>query len=125
MIKKIILINLLLLFTIGTVTAHEIPNGFHKNSENFYTNGDYGLSITNYSKDADKWIFNNDTDYIVREGNDHIYNYTDRLTRQVGVAEVTSDGLVVEVYANGSDVGKCYQYLLEFNKLNNVKPVTV
>lgn len=122
MIKKIILTSLILLFTIGTVTAYEIPNGFHKNSENFYTNGDYGLSITNYSKDTSKWIFNNDTDYIVREGNDHIYNYTDKLTRQVGVAEVTSNGLVVEVYANGSDISKCYQYLLEFNKLNKVEP---
>ena len=125
MLKKIVLISLLLLLTIGIVSAYEIPTDFHKNTESFYTNGDYGLTIAKHNKDTDNWLFNNDTDYIVKQGNDHVWKYNDKLTKQVGVLELTSDGMVVEVYCNGSDVDKCYNYLMEFNKLNNVKPVTV
>ena len=118
------------LITIPTVCCAldnnpKVPDGFNKNSEFFYSNGNYGLTITKHNPETDKWLFNNDTDYTVNEYKDHVWKYTDKLTKQVGVLEITEDNIVVEVYCNGSDVDKCYNYLMEFNKLNNVKPVSV
>ena len=125
MLKKIILLLTITLFTCSITYAYDIPIDFHKNSEYFYSNGDYGLTITKYNSKGDSWLFNNDTDYIIHEGDNHIWNYTDKLTKQVGVLELTADGDVVEIYCNGSDIDKCYNYLMEFNKLNNVKPAVV
>lgn len=126
--KKIIITILILLLTIGIVTAAnvnnpKIPSGFNKNSEYFYSNGDYGLTITKHDADADKWLFTNDTDYTVQQGNDHVWKYTDKMTKQVGVLEISDDNMLVEVYCNGSDTDKCYDYLMEFNKLNNIEPL--
>ena len=123
MLKKICIILTILLLTISVAAAYEFPNGFHKNSDQYYSNGDYGITIGDYKPSDAEWCFNNDTDYIVVEGNDHIWTYTDKLTKQVGVLEVIDGNMVVEVYVNGSDVGQCREYLLEFNRLNNVKPL--
>lgn len=125
MLKKTILILITLLLTISVVSAYEFPNGFNKNSNNFYTNGDYGLSLGNYSSSDQEWCFSNDTGYVVKEGNNHIWTYTDTVTKQVGVLEVIDGNVVVEVYSNGTDVNQCKEYLLEFNKLNNVKPLAL
>ena len=126
--KKICLIILIVgLITIpvvcGALDNPKVPDGFNKNSEYFYSNGDYGLTIAKHDADVDKWVFTNDTDYTVQQGNDHVWKYTDKLTKQVGVLEITDDNMLVEVYCNGSDTDKCYDYLMEFNKLNNVQPL--
>jgi len=123
--KKIVILLTIILLSCSMVYAYDVPNDFHKNSEYFYSNGDFGLTIAKHNSNTDSWLFNNETDYIVHEGNDHVWNYTDKLTKQVGVLELTDDGQVVEIYCNGSDIDKCYDYLMEFNKMNNVKPVAV
>lgn len=123
MFKKILFIGIILLLTINIATAYEYPNNFKKHSENFYTNGEYGISVSNLSSTSTDFLFKNDTDYFVHKHSNNTWDYTDALTHQVGVLEVIPGNVVVEVYCNGSNVDQCYKYLAEFNKLNNVNPV--
>jgi hypothetical protein len=130
---KIVIGISIILISIGAVCATDIndwnlPNNFNKESEFWASNGDIGLSINEY-KDSDyDYFFTNSSDYIVVTS-DNITNYTDTTSNQVGCDEIIEhDGekLLIECYSTNSDeLEKCYDFLLEFNKLNNVEPIEV
>ena len=131
-IKAITALTILLLL-IGIVSAVDLNDfklidGFTSESEYWASNEDFGLSVNDYNNDTDyDLLFTNDTDYIVvTDGN--ISNYTDTISDQVGCEEVVTvnnEQVLVEVYDNNGDIDKCYEYLMEFNKINNLEPVSV
>lgn len=139
--KKIIITLLLLLLTIGIVTAADIgnlkvPDGFESDGNGMYnqknplTNGGTGFNIFIYKytdSDFKEWTTNSD-DYTVNKTAD-IYWYTD--IGDEGVIEVFElDGdKYIGVFSATSNTNfntdQAYEYMMEFNKLNNVKPVSV
>ena len=133
MLKKIILSLILATILIGAVSAvsindFKLPDGFTVESEYWASNDNFGLSITEYNDDDYDYYFTNTSDYlVVTAGN--ITNYTDHTSSQVGCDEVIildGEKLLIECYhENPNRLDDCYSYLLEFNKLNNVEPISV
>ena len=141
MLKKIILTILILSLTIGIVAATDInklkmPDGFENtgngmyNQKNPLTNGGTGFNviINKYTPESFKEWSVNDTDYTVNKTGD-LYWYTS--SGDDGVIEVFElDGekyyAVFSATSNTNfNTDKAFEYMSEFNKLNNVKPVTV
>lgn len=131
MFKKITILALILLLSVSFVVAANINDiktvdGFTKKSDNFAINGDFGLSITNYDESINSDIlFKNDTDYTVNVSN--ISNYTDKTVKHVGcleIVDINGEKIAIEIYNNGTDINKCYEYMLELNKINDFKPIT-
>lgn len=132
-IIKILIGISILLITISIVSAVSIddwtlPDDFKKESDSWASNGGFGISVSEYN-DADyDLFFTNTTDYTVMTA-DNITNYTDKTSNQVGCDEIIEDNgskYLVECYnTNPNGLEKCYQYLKEFNEMNNVEPIEV
>lgn len=131
MIKKIAILAIFLLLSVGFVSAvdlddFELTDGFSKDSTNFATDDDFSLSVANYDEDLDyDLLFKDDGDYTVTVG--EISKYVDKTVKQVGVLEIVEiDGekVLIELYSgNMSDLDECYDKLIEFNELNNLEPI--
>ena len=130
MMKKMVIFLVILLLSIGIVSAAKLSdvktvNGFTTKSDNFATNGDFGLSVGKYDKSSDyNILFKNESGYSVKVSD--ISNYTDKISNNVGcmeIVEINGEPTLIEIYCNGSDINKCNDYMLEFNKINNLKPI--
>lgn len=141
--KKIILIGLLLVLTIGVVSAVDIekmkmPERFESTGGGLYsqkdpfTNGGTGFNVAiyNYSDSTFKEWTTNDTDYEVNKTGD-IYWYIDKTSKDEGIIEVVEmEGQKLIVVFSATSLAKggvdqAFEYMLEFNKLNNVKAISV
>lgn len=130
--KKILTITALLILFTGICFAANIddvklPDGFNKQSDHVAKNDKYELSINKYIDDDNSILFKNDTEYKVIKG--EISNYTDKGVKHQGcleVVEINGEKTVVEILYDGlSNQDKCFEYLQEFNKINNLKPIEV
>lgn len=143
-----ILIGITIIFLlIGTVTATDInklkvPDGWENCGDGDYhqkdpwTNGGTGhnMMIQKWSDGLKDEYYNNITseDYAVAEKENNTYVYVDGLNGDAGCFEVVEiDGVeyfVIFWYVDNNDIEKSsetYDFLLEFNKLNNLKPIAV
>lgn len=130
--KKIIIGALLLFLFVGICFAANIddvkmPDGFNKQSDNLAKNDKFALSITKYMDSDKDLLFSNDKDYTVIKG--EISKYKDKTAKHEGcleVVEINGEKTVVEIYYDGlSNQDKCFEYMEEFNKINNLKPIEV
>ena len=133
MYKKIGLVLLVMALVImpcfaADIHDYEIPNGFEVESEYWASNGEYGIGIYEYEDSDFTEFFTNTTDTTVFTA-DNITNYTGDVG--VGCDEIVlidGEKFLIESYYNTKDLSKlqdCYDNLLEFNKLNNLKPIEV
>ena len=130
--KKILtIIALLILFTgicfAANIDDVKLPDGFNKQSDHVAKNDKYELSINKYAAEDKDILFENDKDYTVIKG--EISKYKDKTAKHEGcleVVELNGEKTVVEIYYDGlSNQDKCFEYLQEFNKINNLKPIEV
>ena len=133
MLKKIVLTLTVLILAVGIVSAVDmtdmkVPNGFEKYSSNCFEKDDFELNLAPYS-DSDKGlIFEDDEDYTVSEYSSNIYKYTDKLVKNVGaveVVEIDGDKYLVECVKKDTTTedSSVYDYLTEFNSLNDLTPI--
>ena len=136
MLKKISILAILLIITIGFVSAVEfqVPDGFTKQSDEFYTTADNkeNINIINFEKEKDFWLENNTEDkYTVVGAENNTYNFTDGMLNDVGVLEVVEvDGekYIINFWTDeGTDNDRTdnLKQMLEFNKLNKLEPLAV
>lgn len=133
MLKKILIIVVMLVLAAGIVSAidieeFEVPDGFEKAVGDYFENGKYEICIAPYSDSDRDMLFDDDEDYKVSEYTDHIYKYTDKFVKHVGAIEIVEiDGkkYAVECFKEDTvkDDGSTYDYLSEFNSLNDLSPV--
>ena len=132
MFKIVIGISIILLsvsmISAANINDWKLPDNFKSESDVWASNGGYGLSINEYNDEDYDLFFRNSSDYTVVTAN-NITNYTDHISNQVGCDEVIEDDGVkylVECYNSGpNNLEGCYQYLLDFNKLNDVSPIEI
>lgn len=141
--KKIIIIGLLLVLTIGVVTAADIdhmkmPDDFESTGGgqyrqvNTYNNGGTGFNViivectdTNFHD----WTTNDtDLDYgVIKTGNLYWYTYMD--TKGVfEIVNIDDEKYIVDFSATSlaeGGVDQAYDYMMEFNDLNNLEPIAV
>ena len=138
--KKIIIGILLLFIVIGTVYAvhnnekFKAPTGLHAMGYNdFVDEKGHNIGIMEYTDDYYNTWFKNDTEdgYLVQpySENPKYYIYADD-ENDCGILEIVEkDGakyIINSWTPNGSDEAKVIlDNLLEFNKLNNIKPLPV
>ena len=136
MLKKISILAILLIITIGFVSAVEfqVPDGFTKQSDELYTTADNkeNINIINFEKEKDFWLENNTEDkYTVVGAENNTYNFTDGMLNDVGVLEVVEvDGekYIINFWTDeGTDNDRTdnLKQMLEFNKLNKLEPLAV
>ena len=132
LMKKILTIMALLILCTGICFAANIddvklPDGFNKQSDHVAKNDKYELSINKYAAEDKDILFTNGDGYNVITGD--INKYTDKQVKHEGcfeIVEINGEKTVVEIYYDGlSNQDKCFEYLQEFNKLNNLKPIEV
>lgn len=135
-LKIIIGISLIFLL-VGVASAYpnddfKAPSSLHKVGSNGFEDGQsHNINIFEYTDDSHDTWFVNDTDYLMEpyEGEDNFYLYVQQ-PNDAGIFEVVEkDGkqyLVNSYSEKGSgETPTILQNLLEFNKLNNVKPIAV
>ena len=144
MYKKIIIFSIITLFLMGFVSAQSVSDfkfsgDFKDVGDGVYiksgSNGqpDQNLAIIPYSQHSIDDYFKNDTDYgySVNESKNFTFNYIDAPLKEQGSCEVinvSGDAFIVESWeaANTKNAFKdTFNNLLEFNKLNKVKPVNM
>lgn len=139
--KKWIIIGVLLVLTIGVAAAADIeklkmPDGFESTGGGLYsqkdpwTNGGTGFNviISEYTDSEFKeWTTNNTEDkYSVVKTGGYSW-FTDSSMKEDGIIEVGEiDGVkyIIVFYATSKAKGgvdQAFEYMMEFNKLNNVK----
>ena len=133
MLRKIALTLIVLILTVGVVSAIDmtdmkVPDGFEKSSSNCFEKGDFELNLVHYSDSSKDLVFEDDDDYTVSEYSSNIYKYTDKLVKNVGaveVVEIDGDKYLIECVETGttSHDGAVYDYLTEFNSLNDLTPI--
>ncbi|MBQ9160662.1 MAG: hypothetical protein IJ122_04985 [Methanobrevibacter sp.] len=135
-IFKILIGVSILLLMLGSVYAADLsdvqlPADFKSKSDVYAENGDFVLTSMEYDKYRDHdSLFAPTQDYQIKSEN-NIHNFTDGEWDSVGVFEIVEiDGkpVVIDIYYAKNDDAKikeCYDYILEFNKLNNVEPIQV
>ena len=132
--KKIILF-LTIFLIIGAVSAadindYKLPDNLNVESEFWASNEDYGIGIYEYEDSDYETFFTNTTESTVYIA-DNITNYTDTESSTVGcdeIVDINGEKYLIECYFEGTDDSKikdCYDFLLEFNKLNNLEPIAV
>lgn len=141
MIKKIIITSIILLLTIGIVIAADVesmkmPDGFESTGSGMYsqkdplTNGGTGFNVAIYEytdSDFADWTTNHTEDDYTVTKTGSLYWYTDMVDE--GVIEVVEidDTKYIVVFSATSKadggVDQAYEYMMEFNDLNNAKVV--
>ena len=132
-----ILISVSILFLIvGSVYAADLsdvqlPTDFKSKSDVYAVNGEFVLTSMEFDKYRDYDALFTETPHYQIKSENNIHNFTDGEWDSVGVFEIVEiDGkpVVIDIYYNKNDDAKikeCYDYLLEFNKLNNLEPIQV
>ena len=141
MFKKIILFLLFAMMTIGAAsavdqTSFKVPSDFEDIGDGVYViydslkNPDEVLSVVKYNEhDWADYITNDTTNkYVVYKGENNTYNITDGSVNEVGsfeLVEVEGSKFIIDFAKSGkeSDLSKTNADMLEFNKLNNIKPM--
>ena len=141
--KKLIIIGVLLLLTIGVATAADIdkmkmPEDFESTGGgqyrqvNRWDNGGTGFNVVIVEctdSNLQEWTTNNsDFEYSVTKTMD-IYWYTDMDIQGVfEIVEIDGEKYIVDFSASSKadgGVDQAYKYMMEFNDLNNLKPISV
>ena len=141
--KKLIIIGVLLLLTIGVATAADIdkmkmPEDFESTGGGLYRqvnhwdNGGTGFNVVIVEctdSNLQEWTTNNsDFEYSVTKTMD-IYWYTDMDIQGVfEIVEIDGEKYIVDFSASSKadgGVDQAYKYMMEFNDLNNLKPISV
>lgn len=141
--KKLIIIGVLLLLTIGVATAADIdkmkmPEDFESTGGgqyrqvNHWDNGGTGFNVVIVEctdSNLQEWTTNNsDFEYSVTKTMD-IYWYTDMDIQGVfEIVEIDGEKYIVDFSASSKadgGVDQAYKYMMEFNDLNNLKPISV
>lgn len=144
MIKKIMLISIILLLTIGIVAAADLNNlkmpkdfkntgsaGMYSQQDSNGAGTGFNAAITKYTDaDADSWLKNDTSDgYVVMKKGSEYWYTSQSDAGVVEVGELDGERYIIVFSTphvlSSDDIGKCYDFMMEFNGLNNVKPVTV
>lgn len=140
MFKKIAVFLVLSLMMIGAVSAADItsftaPDDFEDLGDGVYViydslkNPDKILSVVNYTEhDGEDYLTNDsENNYTVFEGENNTYNFVDGSMDEQGsfeLIEVDGAKFIIDFAKSGidgaNDFNDTFQYLMEFNKLNNV-----
>lgn len=145
--RKIIIGFTLLLLVIGIAAATDVNNlkvpdgwkaigGGSYHQQDPLTNGGNGqnMMIQKWDDSFKDEYFQNITaeQYFFVDKGDNTYMYTDGINKDSGSFEVVEiDGTKYFVLfstvddLNAEEVAKTYQFMTEFNKLNNLKPIEV
>ena len=143
MLKKIAVCLILTLFLICAVSAANmtnftLPDDFEDVGDGVYIKYDSAkkveqtFAIIKYTQyDAEDYL-KNDTSYgyTVYNGTNNTFNFVDEKLNEKGsieLVEIDGQKYIVESWnaidGNANDFTKTFQNLLDFNKLNNVKPI--
>lgn len=135
---KIGLFLTILLLTLSMVSAFEtsdytIPSKFNGTAGAYtFKTADFEFGIIEYNDDNGEFDFYfNDSENYTIEKNDTMGNYTDASADEVGsieMVEINGEKYIVECCYTKIDNSKfkdCSECLLEFNKQNNLKPLTI
>lgn len=141
MFRKIILLLLFAMMIIGVAgaanqTSFKAPTNFEDIGDGVYVlydslkNADEILSVVKYNEHDWADYISNDTGnkYTVYKDKNNTYNYTDGSVEEVGsfeLVEVDGSKFIIDFAKSGkeSDLSNTYANLVEFNKLNNLKPI--
>ena len=136
-ILKIMIGIILIFLLVGVASAYpnddfKAPSSLHKVGSNGFEDGQsHNINIFEYTADSHDVWFVNDTDYIMEpyEGEDNFYLYVQK-PNDAGIFEIVEkDGkqyLVTSHSEKGAEeTPTVLQNLLEFNELNNIKPIAV
>ena len=142
---NIIIILIFLTFIIGSVSAvnpddFKIPDGFvnveyefeHNHSEGFMNSKGEGIIIYDYSSEDKDFFFTESDSYVFDLYKNNIYTFADGESELCGYLEhikhngkeyvVQTTCSMDKVDSVGNDIR---DNILEFNKINNVKPIPV
>lgn len=144
MYKKIIIFSILAIFLMGFVSAQDfsdfkIGDGFKDVGDGVYVKYDSkgeaeeSMAILNYTQHNGEDYFVNDTGYgySVNKSKNNIYNYYDGKLKEQGSCEIVNKSgklYIIESWEsidNAKDFNNTFNDILEFNKVNNLKPVDV
>ncbi len=141
MFKKIVLCLVFAMMIIGAVSAanqtnFKAPSDFVDIGDGVYVlydslqNADEILSVVEYNEHDWKDYTTNDTEnkYVVYKDKNNTYNFTDGSVNEAGsfeLIEVNGEKFIIDFAKTGNngDFNKTYTNLLEFNNLNNIKPI--
>ena len=149
MIKKIFALLILSFLVIGAASAADfkLNDGFEQVTEFFSTNNETGMTICtwDYDDSVKEYYLQNDTDYIIVEGDNNTYNTTEHTSSEMGdvmnymtsgniglsygvleIAEHNGNKYVIYAYmekATPDDWKACYDELMKFNENNNIEPI--
>jgi hypothetical protein len=117
-------------------TSFKAPTNFEDIGDGVYVlydslkNADEILSVVKYNEHDWADYISNDTGnkYTVYKDKNNTYNYTDGSVEEVGsfeLVEVDGSKFIIDFAKSGkeSDLSNTYANLVEFNKLNNLKPI--
>jgi len=127
MFKKIFFVIIVLLLTSTCVSANDfkVSDGFEYQFEGHYCNGDFYLNILNYTDELYELYTTNDSEreYNVNPHANNTYLFAS--TGEEGALEVihfeNKTYIVVCWSPLGNHQHRCYDYLMEFNKINNIQ----
>lgn len=147
MFKKVIFLLILGLITIGVVAAGDnttisfnVPSGFEDVGDGVFVlydvvkKPDQILSIVSYTEHDEKDYLTNDSEnnYTVFAYENGTYNFVDKSMNEKGsfeIIEINGDKFIVDFAKEGIDNEKdfndTFKSLMEFNKLNKNKNITV
>lgn len=147
MFKKLIFLMILGLITIGVVCAEDttklglnVPEGFEDVGEGVFVSYDLFkrpdqiLSIVSYTEKDKEDYLKNDSEikYTVFPYGNGVYNFVDKSMNEKGSFEIIEiDGekffvnFAKEGIDNENDFNDTYKFLMEFNKLNKNKNMTI
>lgn len=135
-ISKLVILALMLVCTIGIVSAADlpelkVPDKFTNLDGESYTNQAEGIELEVFGENLTEF-FTNDTElkFTITPGKiNNTFNYTDGTNNMIGISElvtINDKHYVVEVWkeSNATDISldKLYDTLEEVNKLNSLTP---
>lgn len=135
-IFKILISASILLLMLGSVYAADLsdvqlPTDFKSKSDVYAEKGEFVITTIEYDKYRDHdTLFIPTQNYQIKSEN-NIYNFTDGDWNCAGVFEIVKINgtpVVIEIlYTKNDDtkIKECHDYMLEFNKQNNLEPLNV
>lgn len=143
--NKTIILLLLLFLTIGIVSAvnpddFKLPNGFelvefdfnHDHSEGFMNSQGEGIIIYDYTDDDKDILFEESDTYVLDPYENNIYTFADAETELCGYIEciehnghkyaIQTTCSIEDMEEHGTNIR---DNILEFNEINNFKPIPI
>lgn len=147
MFKKVVFLLILCLVTLGVAVAannttinFDVPSDFEDVGDGVFVLYDVArkpdqiLSIVSYTEhDKDDYLTNDtENNYTVYAYKNGTYNFVDKSINEKGsfeIIEINGDKYIVDFAKEGIDNEKdfndTYKFILEFNKLNKNKNITI